>query len=87
MSWLLLGGSLAGVFGLALIARLLGLGGARIADETEAMRIAEAERPGFRAVAATLGDDGESATVSGEDGRELRLRRHGAHFVVEDIHA
>lgn len=87
MSWLLLGGSLAGVLGLALIAHLLGLGGARLADEAEAMAIAEEERPGFRAVGAVLDDDGESATVSGEDGHSLRLRRHGAHFVVEDGHA
>ena len=87
MNWLLLGGSLAGVLGLALIARLLGLGGTKLADEAEAMAIAEAERPGFRAVTATLADDREGATVSGGDGHTLRLRRHGAHFVVEDIDA
>ena len=87
MNWALLAGSLAGVLGLALIARLLGLGGAALADEAEAVRIAEAELPGFEAVAAVLGDDRQSANVTGTDGRVVQLRRHGAHFVSDNTHS
>ena len=83
MNWALLAGSLAGVLGLALIARLLGLGGAELANEEEAMRIAEAERPGFVAVSADLADDRQSAVVAGENGEQVRLRRHGAQFVAD----
>lgn len=83
MSWALLGGSLAGVLGLALVAKLLGLGGARLAGSDEAMRIAEAELPGFVAVSATVADDGQSAIVAGADGMTVRIRRHGAQFVAD----
>ena len=83
MNWALLAGSLAGVLGLALVAKLLGLGGAELASEAEAMRIAEAERPGFVAVSAVLSEDRQSALVAGADGQRLRIRRHGAQFVAE----
>lgn len=85
MKWLLIAGSLAAVLGLALAARLLGLGGAALESEAEAMAIAEAECPGFRALGAAL--EGGGATVTGEDGRVLKLKPHGAHFVVEDADA
>ena len=83
MNWTLLVGSLAGVLGLALVARLLGLGGGELTDEAEAMRIAEAEMPGFHAQLATLADDRRSAVVTGADGTTLRIRQHGAQFVAE----
>ncbi|NNM76887.1 hypothetical protein HJG53_08245 [Sphingomonas sp. ID1715] len=83
MNWALLAGSLAGVLGLALVARLLGLGGGELADEREAMRVAEAELPGFVAVSAELAEDRRSAVVTGEDGRTLKVRQHGAQFVAE----
>jgi hypothetical protein len=83
MSWTLLAGSLAGVLGLALVAKLLGLGGAELASEDEAMAIAEAERPGFVAASAVLAEDRQSAVVTGRDGEQVRLRRHGAQFVAE----
>lgn len=83
MNWALLAGSLAGVLGLALVARLLGLGGAELAGEEEALRIAEAETPGFHAVSAELGQNRQSAVVHGADGTKLRLRRHGAQFVID----
>ncbi|MBA2921141.1 hypothetical protein GON01_15720 [Sphingomonas sp. MAH-20] len=83
MSWTLLAGSLAGVLGLALVAKLLRLGGAELASEDEAMAIAEAERPGFVAVSAVLAEDRQSAVVTGTDGEQVRLRRHGAQFVAE----
>jgi hypothetical protein len=83
MNWALLAGSLAGVLGLALVAKLLGLGGAVLASEDEAMAIAEAERPGFVAVSAVLAEDRQSAVVTGSNGQQLRVRRHGAQFVAE----
>jgi len=83
MNWALLAGSLAGVLGLALVAKLLGLGGAELASEEEAMAIAEAERPGFVAVSAVLAEDRQSAAVTGADGQRLRIRRHGAQFIAE----
>lgn len=85
MSWTLLVGSLAGVLLLAWLAKLLGLGDAELADEAEAMRIAEAELPGFHAVSADLAEDRKSATVSGADGTSLKLRQHGAHFVATHL--
>lgn len=84
MNWALLAGSLASVLGLALTAKLLGLGrDATLASEEEAMRIAEAEVPGFTAASATLALDRQSATVVQGDGRTVRLRRHGAQFVAD----
>ena len=85
MNWALLAGSLAGVLGLALIAKLLGLGHAALTDSAEAMRIAEAELPGFIAASATLAGDRQSATVVGTDGTQVRLRRHGAQFVADRL--
>lgn len=82
MNWALLAGSLAGVLGLALVARLLGLGGGELADEAEAIRIAEAELPGFTAVSAELAEDRLSAVVLGADGSRLKVRQHGAQFVA-----
>jgi len=83
MNWALLAGSLGGVLGLALVAKLLGLGGAELADEKDAMAIAEAERPGFVAVSATLAEGRQSAVVTGADGTAVRIRRHGAQFIAE----
>ena len=83
MNWTLLAGSLAGVLGLAAIARLLGLGGGELASEKDAMAIAEAELPGFVAISAELAEDRQSAVVHGANGAELRLRRHGAQFVID----
>ena len=85
MNWALLAGSLAGVLGLAALAKLLGLGGAELASEAEAMTIAEAEMPGFVAASAVLAEDRQSAIVTGTDGAQLRLRRHGAQFVATPL--
>lgn len=85
MNALLAAGSLAGVFGLALTAKWLGLGGARLADADEACAIAEAELPGFLARHAELGAEGQHAIVTGVDGARVRLRAHGANFVAEPM--
>jgi hypothetical protein len=85
MNWALLAGSLGGVLFLAGVAWALGLGGAELADEQDAMRIAEAELPGFVAVSAKLADDRQSAIVTGADGVQVRLRRHGARFVADPL--
>jgi hypothetical protein len=86
MNWALLAGSLGGVLFLALVAWALGLGGGELADEGEAMRIAEAELPGFVAVSAELAEDRQSAVMTGADDTRVRLRRHGAQFVAETLH-
>jgi hypothetical protein len=83
MNWALLAGSLGGVLVLALVAWALGLGGGELADEAEAMRIAEAELPGFIAASAMLAADRQSAVVTGADGSQVKLRKHGAQFVAE----
>jgi hypothetical protein len=83
MSWALLAGSMAGVLGLALLAKLLGLGGGELADEAEAMRNPEAEIPGLLAVSADLAEDRRSALVKGADGSRIKVRQHGAQFVAE----
>ena len=83
MNWAFAAGSIAGVLGLSAIAWLLGLGDAALADEAEAMAIAEAELPGFRAVSAELAAGGQAAVVRGTDGSSARVRRHGAQFVAE----
>jgi hypothetical protein len=85
MNWLLVAGSLGGVLALTGVAWALGLGGAALTDEAEAMRIAEAELPGFVGISAELGDDRQSAVVTGVDGDCVRLRRHGAQFVAEPV--
>lgn len=87
MNWTLLAGSLGSVLGLALTAKLLGLGGATLESEAEAMAIAEAERPGFMAVSAVLADDRQAAVVQGADGERLHVRRHGAQFVADSPQA
>lgn len=82
MNWWLLAGSLAGVLALTGVAWLLGLGGAELTDEAEAMAIAEAELPEFEAVSAEVGEDRMSAIVVGADGSRVTIRRHGARFVA-----
>ena len=80
MNWPLLAGSIAGVLGLALIARLLGLGGAAIGGAAEARRIAEESAAGFSAEAAIVSSDGAAALVRGNDGSLMLLKVHGANI-------
>lgn len=84
---ILLGGSLVAVLGLALVARLLRLGGGAIASEAEAFDAAEAIVPGFEAVRAVLGSDGQAALVHGRDGSIALLKIHGARVAGRRLEA
>lgn len=80
MNWLLLAGSIAGVLGLAWVARMLELGGAAIGSNAEACRIAEESLTGFSAEAAVVSSDGAAALVRGDDGSLILLKVHGANI-------
>lgn len=81
----LLGGSLAAILLLALAARFLRLGGARLANEDEAREIAEATFADFEADRAWLDIDGQSAVVTGKRGDHALVRRHGARFIARRL--
>lgn len=73
-----LGGSLVAILMLAGVAWALKLGGGTIADETQAMRDAEAILSGFDAERAVLASDGKAALVQGRDGSVALLKIHGS---------
>jgi hypothetical protein len=77
--------SLAAVLVLALVARLLRLGGGSIADAAEAMREAEAQLPGFDADRALVGSDGQAALVHGRDGSVALLKMHGTRVAARRL--
>lgn len=79
-----LGGSLVAILLLALAARLLRLGGARIAGEAAAIAEAEAILPGFEGARAIVAEDGQAALVHGRDGIAL-LKVHGARVAGRRI--
>jgi hypothetical protein len=81
----LVAGSLAGVLALAGIAWALGLGGGRIAGETEARRLAEEGLAGFAAERALVSSDGRAAIVRGEDGSLALLKVHGVHVAARRL--
>lgn len=82
MSWILLAGSLAGVLGLALVARLLGLGEeARIVNEDHAIALADEIQSGFAAVDVIVDRAGYAALLRDAEGHMLLVRAHGGHFV------
>lgn len=85
MNWLLLAGSIAGVLGLALVARMLKLGGASIGSNTEARHIAEESLTGFSAEAAVVSSDGAAALVRGDDGSLVLLKVHGANIASRPL--
>ena len=76
-----LGGSLAAILLLALAAKLLRLGGARLQAGSEACEVAEATFADFEAKRVWLDIGGASAVVAGKDGSYALVRRHGAHFI------
>lgn len=85
MNWALLIGSLASVLALALIARLLKLGGASIGSKDEAAHLAEDALSGFVARQAFLSTDHAAAAVVGVDGTLALIKRHGAQFAVRRL--
>lgn len=85
MNWLLLVGSLAGVLGLAWVARMLELGGATIGGEAEACRLAEQSQTGFVAETAIVAYDGKAALVRGHDGSWMALKVHGAQVAARRL--
>ena len=84
---IVLGGSLVAILLLALAARLLRLGGKRIASEAEAMAEAEAILSGFEATGAVIGSDGQAALVHGRDGSAALLKVHGARIAARRVSA
>ena len=84
MNWLQLAGSLAGVLGLAGVARLLRLGESRIGDADQARRIAEDMLAGFEARRALVSGDGNAAIVAG-NGTIAVLKRHGAQVAARRL--
>jgi hypothetical protein len=84
MNWLQLAFSLAGVLGLAAVARLLRLGESRIGDAVQARRIAEDMLAGFEARRAIVSVDGNAAIVAG-NGTIAVLKRHGAHVAARRL--
>lgn len=84
MNWIVLGYSLAGVLGLALIARWLRLGESRIVSEAQARETAEQMLAGFVAHGALLGTDGNAALVAG-NGAIAVLKRHGAKIAARRL--
>jgi hypothetical protein len=81
----LLGGSLAAILLLALVAYLLRLGGAELSGESEACEVAEATFADFEADRVWLDVDSQSAVVAGRDGSHALVRRHGSRFVARKL--
>ena len=76
--------SIAGVLGLALVARLLRLGEGKIASRDDACRIAEELLAGFVARDAIVSKDGSAALVAG-NGTVAVLKRHGAKVAARRL--
>ena len=77
-----LGLSLAAVLFMAAVAWWLKLGGdARIRNEQEATALADQAICGFKPVAIALDRAGIGALLRDGAGRQMLIRRNGAHFV------
>jgi hypothetical protein len=77
-----LGASFAAVLLMAAIARWLKLGGdARIRSEDQARMLADEAVCGFKPVAIALDRAGIGALLRDREGRQMLIRRNGAHFV------
>ena len=84
MNWVVLGYSLAGVLGLALVARRLRLGESKIVSAAQARETAEQMLAGFIAHDALVGTDGGAALVAG-NGAIAVLKRHGAKIAARRL--
>ena len=85
MNWLLLLGSVAGVIALAVIARMLRLGGVTIGGEGEARAFAELNHVDFEAEESFVSHDGAAALVRGRDGSFVLLKAHGAQIATRRV--
>ena len=85
LTLLILGGSVAAVLALVLIAWWLGLGGAEIVGEAEARLTAEETCYGFEAEQAFLSTDRRAALVRGADGSFVLLKVHGANLAARRL--
>lgn len=85
MDWIVLGGSLAAICAVAALVHFLRLGGASIADEREAMQLAEDNLSGFTPSSAIISSDGQSAIVTGSDNQAALVKRHGAWFAMRCV--
>lgn len=86
MNWLLLGGSLVAILGLAFVAHLLGLGSEpRIADPDHARQLAEEAHCGFDPVEVAVDRAGLAALLKDASGRYMLIRAHGNHFAARII--
>ena len=81
----LLIGSIIGVLVLAWAAWMLGLGGAAIPDEAEALRLAQDSDVAFVAEHAWVSTDRRSALVRGRDASWMVLKVHGAQVVTRRL--
>lgn len=77
-------GSIFAILALALIARLLKLGGGALTGADDAMRCAQDLLPGFEPTSAVVGVGGQAAVVFGDE-ETVFVRRHGAHFVARRL--
>lgn len=77
-----LGGSLAAILFLAWLAKLMGLGGdLRIRDASHAKALANEAVFGFKAKDLVIDRAGIGALLKDKEGRQMLVRRNGAHFV------
>jgi hypothetical protein len=84
MNWTQLFVSIGGVAALALVARWLRLGEARLSSVSQARELAEQMLAGFVARDAVLGTDGNAALVAG-NGAIALLKRHGANVAARRL--
>ncbi|RZM34338.1 MAG: hypothetical protein EOP67_17610, partial [Sphingomonas sp.] len=84
MSWDVIGYGLAGLIGLALVARWLRLAESRIGNAAQAREMAENLLAGFVAHGAVVGTDGNAALVAGS-GAVAMLQRRGAKVVARRL--
>ena len=84
LSWEVIGYGLAGLIGLALVARWLRLAESRIGDAAQAREMAENLLAGFVAHGAVVGTDGNAALVAGS-GAVAMLKRRGAKVVARRL--
>ena len=77
------GGSLLAILALAWLVSRLGLGqGRRIADEAEAVFLAQEAVDGFEPIATAIDADGRGALLRSKTGALMLLKVHGAHVAA-----